>query len=88
LSVFDIADNGLVAGEVTLPGFGQFQPARRTDEQLRMHLVFQPVDALDDHRWRHAELARRRGKAAGAGGGQEGLDIQQSVHSPFSIRER
>ncbi len=32
-------------------------------------------------------LAGRGGKAAGAGGGEKGLDIQKGIHSPFSIRK-
>ncbi len=75
-----LGDEPLVLRQQSLARGRERQGTRRSNEQLRAHLVFETSDALRDDGRRHPQLARRSRETPGARDQQKGLDIEQCVH--------
>ena len=78
--VRDLLQNCARGREIGFTGIGEGQPARGPDQQTRLQLRLQIGHLAADGRQRHAELAARRGEAAGLDRSHEDRHRFQPVH--------
>src|SRR5665213_1448015 len=83
LRISDLFENTLARRDISFPGVGERQLARRADEEPRVEVRFKIRDLAAYGRQRRAELTARRREAAGFGRGNQDRHGFEAVHHKF-----